>query len=399
MKRKLSDRVISLKPSATLAIAAKANELKARGENVIGFGVGEPDFDTPANIKESGIKSIQAGKTKYTDVGGIKELKAAVIEKFKRDNGVTYKPSEIIVSCGGKHSLYNLCMAFFEPGDEVLVPAPYWVSYPPMVELAGATPVIIPTGKDKDFKIDSDDLARYTTPKTKALILNYPSNPSGVSYTKDELSDIAGFCVKNNVYVVSDEIYEKLVYDGFKHTSIASIGDDIRQLTIIVNGVSKTYAMTGWRIGYAAGPEALISAMTKIQSQSTTNASSVAQWAAVEALIGPQDEVERMRREFEARRKLIVDGLNAIPGVTCRNPEGAFYAFPDVSGIYGKSYAGAKIAGSIDFAAFLLSEAKVALVPGVEFGDDNCVRLSYAASVAEITEGVRRIGEAVRKLG
>jgi aspartate aminotransferase len=399
MKRKLSDRVISLKPSATLAIAAKANELKARGENVIGFGVGEPDFDTPANIKESGIKSIQAGKTKYTDVGGIKELKAAVIEKFKRDNGVTYKPTEVIVSCGGKHSLYNLCMAFFEPGDEVLVPAPYWVSYPPMVELAGATPVIIPTGKDKDFKIDSDDLARYTTPKTKALILNYPSNPSGVSYTKDELSDIAGFCVKNSVYVVSDEIYEKLVYDGFTHTSIASIGDDIRQLTITVNGVSKTYAMTGWRIGYAAGPEALISAMTKIQSQSTTNASSVAQWAAVEALVGPQDEVERMRREFEARRKLIVDGLNAIPGVTCRNPEGAFYAFPDVSGIYGKSYEGTKIAGSIDFAAFLLSEAKVALVPGVEFGDDNCVRLSYAASVADITEGVRRIGEAVRKLG
>jgi aspartate aminotransferase len=399
MKRKLSDRVIGLKPSATLAIAAKANELKAKGENVIGFGVGEPDFDTPANIKESGIKSIQAGKTKYTDVGGIKELKAAVIEKFKRDNDITYKASEIIVSCGGKHSLYNLCMAFFEPGDEVLVPAPYWVSYPPMVELADATPVIIPTGKDKDFKIDPDDLARFTTPKTKALILNYPSNPSGVSYTRDELSDIAEFCIKNSIYVVSDEIYEKLIYDGFKHTSIASIGDDIRQLTIIVNGVSKTYAMTGWRIGYAAGPEALISAMTKIQSQSTTNASSVAQWAAVEALIGPQDEVERMRREFEKRRKLIVDGLNAVPGVTCRNPEGAFYAFPDVSRIYGKSYAGAKITGSIDFAAFLLSEAKVALVPGVEFGDDNCVRLSYAASEAEITEGVRRIGDAVKKLG
>jgi len=398
MKRKLSDRVIKLKPSATLAISAKANELKAKGENVIGFGVGEPDFDTPENIKESGIKSIRDGKTKYTDVGGIKELKSAVIEKFRRDNGLTYKPSEIIVSCGGKHSLYNLCMAFFAPGDEVLVPAPYWVSYPPMVELAGATPVIIPTGKDKDFKVDPDDLARYTTPATKAVILNYPSNPSGVSYKKDELSDIAEFCVKNNLYVVSDEIYEKLVYDGFTHTSIASLGDDIKELTIVANGVSKTYAMTGWRIGYAAGPEALISAMTKIQSQSTTNASSVAQWAAVEALRGPQDEVERMRREFEKRRKLIVDGLNAIPGVTCRSPEGAFYAFPDVSGTFGKTYGDMRITGSMDFAAFLLSEAKVALVPGVEFGDDNCVRLSYAASVAEITEGVKRINEAVRKL-
>ena len=399
MKRKLSDRVIRLKPSATLAITAKANELKAKGENVIGFGVGEPDFDTPANIKESGIRAIEAGKTKYTDVGGIKELKAAIVEKFIRDNNITYRPAEILVSCGGKHSLYNLCMAFFEPGDEVLIPAPYWVSYPPMVELAGATPVVIPSGRDKDFKIDPDDLARYTTGATKALILNYPSNPSGVSYTQQELSDIARFCVKNDIYVVSDEIYEKLVYDGFKHTSIASLSDEIRQLSIIVNGVSKTYAMTGWRIGYAAGPEALISAMTKIQSQSTTNASSIAQWAAVEAISGPQDEVERMRREFEARRRLIVDGLNAIPGVACRNPEGAFYAFPDVSGTFGKSFSGTTITGSIGFAAFLLTEAKVALVPGAEFGDDTCVRLSYAASTAEITEGVKRIGEAVKKLG
>jgi aspartate aminotransferase len=399
MKRKLSDRVIGLKPSATLAITAKANELKAKGENVIGFGVGEPDFDTPDNIKESGVRAIQAGKTKYTDVGGIKELRAAIVEKFKRDNNLDYKPSEILVSCGGKHSLYNLCMAFFEPGDEVLVPAPYWVSYPPMVELAGASPVIVPTGRDKDFKIDPDDLARVTTPATKALILNYPSNPSGVSYTEGELAEIAKFCVENDIYVVSDEIYEKLVYDGFRHTSIASLGDEIRQLSIIVNGVSKTYAMTGWRIGYAAGPEELIKAMTKIQSQSTTNASSIAQWAAVEAISGPQDEVERMRREFEGRRKLIVDGLNAIPGVTCRNPEGAFYAFPDVSGTFGKSFSGTPITGSIDFAAFLLTEAKVALVPGAEFGDDTCVRLSYAASTAEITEGVRRIGEAVKKLG
>jgi aspartate aminotransferase len=399
MKRKLSDRVIGLKPSATLAITAKANELKAKGENVIGFGVGEPDFDTPDNIKESGVRAIQAGKTKYTDVGGIKELRAAIVEKFKRDNNLDYKPSEILVSCGGKHSLYNLCMAFFEPGDEVLVPAPYWVSYPPMVELAGASPVIVPTGRDKDFKVDPDDLARVTTPATKALILNYPSNPSGVSYTEGELAEIAKFCVENDIYVISDEIYEKLVYDGFRHTSIASLGETIRQLTIIVNGVSKTYAMTGWRIGYAAGPEELIKAMTKIQSQSTTNASSIAQWAAVEAISGPQDEVERMRREFEGRRKLIVDGLNAIPGVTCRNPEGAFYAFPDVSGTFGKSFSGTPITGSIDFAAFLLTEAKVALVPGAEFGDDTCVRLSYAASTAEITEGVRRIGEAVKKLG
>lgn len=399
MKRKLSDRVMKLKPSATLAISAKANALKAQGQDVIGFGVGEPDFDTPDTIKESGIQAIRAGKTKYTDVGGIKELKEAVVEKFKRDNGLTYKTSEILVSCGGKHSFYNLSMAFFEPGDEVLVPAPYWVSYPPMVELAGATPVIIPTGSAKDFKIDSDDLARYTTKKTKALVLNYPSNPTGVSYAKDELASIARFCVANDIYVISDEIYEKLVYDGFVHTSIASLSDEIKEITIVINGVSKSYAMTGWRIGYAAGPEALISAMNKVQSQSTSNPTSIAQWAAVQALVGPQRELERMRKEFETRRKVMIDGLNAIPHVRCRKPEGAFYAFPDVSGIFGKSHAGGKITGSIDFSSYLLSAVKVALVPGVEFGDDNCVRLSYAASMAEITEGVRRIGEAIKRLG
>jgi aspartate aminotransferase len=398
MKRKLSDRVLKLAPSATLAIAAKANELKAQGHDVIGFGVGEPDFDTPDAIKEAGIRAIREGKTKYTDVGGIKELRAAVAEKLARDNGLTYTPAEIIVSCGGKHSFYNVCMAFFEPGDEVLVPAPYWVSYPPMVELSGATPVIVPTGGDKDFKVDPDDLGRLVTKKTKALILNYPSNPTGASYTKGELADIADFCVKNDVYVVSDEIYEKLVYDGFSHTSIASLGDDIQGLPIVLNGVSKTYAMTGWRIGYAAGPRELIGAMAKIQGQSTSNPTSIAQWAAVEALSGPQDEVMRMRAEFEKRRNAIVDGLNSIPGVKCRRPEGAFYAFPDVSGTFGKAHPGGAITGSVDFASFLLSEAKVAVVPGVEFGDDNCVRLTYAASTAEIDEALRRITDAVGRL-
>jgi aspartate aminotransferase len=399
MKRKLSERVLSLPPSATLAITAKAKELRAQGEDVIGFGVGEPDFDTPSFIKEAGIQAIRDGKTGYTDVGGIGELKEAIVEKFREENGLLYEPSQIIVSCGGKHSFFNLSLAFFEPGDEVLIPAPYWVSYPPMVELAGATPVILPTGSQRGFKITIDDLEKSYTKKAKALVLNSPSNPTGAAYTKEELSEIARFAVENELYVISDEIYEKLTYDGFEHVSIASFGDDIKELTIVLNGVSKTYAMTGWRIGYTAGPAELIAAMTKIQGQSTSNPTSISQWAAVTALTGPPDDVEHMRNEFNKRRKIIVDGLNDIPGVTCSMPQGAFYAFPDVSGTYGKSHGGETIDGSLKFSSYLLTAAKVALVPGVAFGDDQCVRLSYAASIQEITEGVKRIGEAVESLG
>lgn len=396
MKKKLSQRVKSLAPSATLAISAKAKELKAKGEDVIGFGAGEPDFDTPEEIKESGIKAIRNGKTKYTDVGGIAELKAAIIKKFREDNGLEYKPSEIIVSCGGKHSFFNLSMAFFEPGDEVIIPAPYWVSYPPMVELAGARPKIIETGKN--FKIRVDDLKKAYSKTTKAVVINSPSNPTGAAYTKEELSEIARFAVENEIYVISDEIYEKLVYDGFEQVSIASLGDDIKELTVVLNGVSKTYAMTGWRIGYAAGPEELIGAMTRIQSQSTSNPTSISQWAALNALTGQHEEVEYMRSEFEKRRKTIVDGLNDIPGISCFSPQGAFYVFPDVSGAFKKTPSGKEIKGSLDFASYLLDEVKVALVPGKPFGDDRCVRLSYASSISDIEGGLKRIKEAVSRL-
>ncbi|MBN1573291.1 MAG: pyridoxal phosphate-dependent aminotransferase [Deltaproteobacteria bacterium] len=398
MKKKLSDRALGLAPSATLAISAKAKELKAKGEDVIGFGAGEPDFDTPANIKEAAIRAINDGKTGYTDVGGIIELKKAIVEKFKRDAGLTYEPSEIVVSCGGKHSLFNLCLAFFEPGDEVIIPAPYWVSYPPMVELSGAKPVIIYAGVEKDFKITVGDLKKAVTKKTKAIIFNSPSNPTGAGYTKEEIEKIAEFAVENEIYVISDEIYEKLIYGGFEHVSIASLGNEIKDLTIVVNGISKTYATTGWRIGYTAGPKELVSAMTRIQSQSTSNPTTISQWAAIEALSGPQDEVEKMRSTFEERRSIMIEGLNEIEGVRCNWPQGAFYAFPDVSGLYGKSHSGGKIGGSLDFASYLLSEVKVALVPGAPFGDDNCIRLSYASSIEDIMGGMKRIKEAVSRL-
>lgn len=398
MKKKLSDRALALVPSATLAISSKAKELKAKGEDVIGFGAGEPDFDTPANIKEAAIRAINAGKTGYTDVGGIIELKEAIIEKFKRDNDLTYETSEIIVSCGGKHSFFNLSLAFFEPGDEVIIPAPYWVSYPPIVELAGAKPVTVFAGVEKDFKVTVDDLKEVISKKTKAIIFNSPSNPTGAGYTKEEIEKIADFAVENEIYVISDEIYEKLIYGDFEHVSIASLGDEIRKLTIVINGISKTYATTGWRIGYTAGPKELVSAMTRIQSQSTSNPTTISQWAAIEALSGPQDEVEKMRRTFEERRSIIIEDLNNIEGIRCNWPQGAFYAFPDVSGLYGKSHKGGKISGSLDFASYLLSEVKVALVPGAPFGNDNCIRLSYASSIEDIKGGVERIKEAASRL-
>jgi aspartate aminotransferase len=394
----LSNRAKNLKPSPTLAINAKAKSMQSQGIKVISFGAGEPDFDTPQNIKQAAVKAIEEGFTKYTAVGGIDELKDAIIKKFQRDSGLSYKRSEIIVSCGGKHSFYNLAQAIFDQGDEVIIPAPYWVSYPPMVSLAGAVPILSETKEKHGFKMTPEDLKRAVTPKTKALILNSPSNPTGSAYTKGELEWIAEIAISGNFFVISDEIYEKIVYDGFEFISIASLGEEIKKRTIIVHGVAKTYAMTGWRIGYAAGPEEIISAMSNIQSQSTSNPTSIAQKASVEALIGPQNEVVKMVKAFAQRRNYIVDRLNKIPGVSCYNPAGAFYAFPNFSPYYGKSYQGKKISNSTELADFFLDVARVAVVPGVEFGADPFERLSYATSMEDIREGLDRIEEALKKL-
>ena len=394
----LSNRAKSLKPSPTLAINAKAKSMQAQGIHVISFGAGEPDFDTPQNIKQAAKKALDEGFTKYTPVGGIDELKDAIIKKFQRDSGLSYKRSEIIVSCGGKHSFYNLAQAIFDQGDEVIIPAPYWVSYPPMVALAGASPIIVETKEGDDFKITQESLKRAITSKTKALVINSPSNPTGSAYTKKELEKIAEIAILNNFFIISDEIYEKIVYDGFKFISIASLNEEMKKRTIIVHGVAKTYAMTGWRIGYTAGSEEIISAMNNIQSQSTSNPTSISQKASVEALIGPQDEVGKMVSAFLDRRNYIVNRLNKMEGVSCFKPIGAFYVFPNFSYYYGKSYQGKKIANSTNLADFFLDVARVAVVPGVEFGADPFERLSYATSMEDIQEGLDRIEESLKKL-
>jgi aspartate aminotransferase len=394
----LSNRAKHLKPSPTLAINAKAKAMTAQGIHVISFGAGEPDFDTPENIKRVAIKAIEEGFTKYTAAGGTDELKDAIIQKLQRDNHLTYKRSQILVSCGGKHSFYNLAQALFDRGEEVIVPAPYWVSYPPMVELAEATPVIVETQEINDFKITAGDLIRAMTPKTKAVIINSPSNPTGSAYTREDLGKIAEVALSKNIFVISDEIYEKILYDGFPFVSIASLGEEIKKRTIIVHGVAKTYAMTGWRIGFTAGPEEIISAMNNIQSQSTSNPTSISQKAAVEAFNGPQHEVDKMVSAFNERRNYIVDRLNSIKGISCYKPVGAFYVFPNFSSYYGRSYQGKKITHSSELAAFLLDVARVAVVPGIEFGADAFQRLSYATSMEAIKEGLNRIEEALKKL-
>jgi aspartate aminotransferase len=394
----LSDRAKGLKPSPTLAINAKAKAMQTQGIHVISFGAGEPDFDTPLNIKEAAKKALDEGFTKYTAVGGIDDLKDAIIKKFQRDSGLSYKRSEILVSCGGKHSFYNLAQAIFDQGDEVIIPAPYWVSYPPMVALADGTPVIVETTEKNEFKLTPEQLKNTISPRTKALVLNSPCNPTGSAYTKKELEKIADIAVSENFFVISDEIYEKIIYDGFEFVSIASLGEEVKKRTIIVHGVAKTYAMTGWRIGYTAGSEEIISAMNNIQSQSTSNPTSIAQKASVEALLGPQNEIGKMVSAFGQRRDYIVDRLNKIPGVSCYKPVGAFYVFPNFSSYYGKSYQGRKISNSTELAAFLLDIARVAVVPGVEFGADPFERLSYATSMEDIKEGLNRIEDSLKKL-
>lgn len=391
----LSQRAKAIKPSPTLAIDAKAKALKAQGVDVIGFGVGEPDFDTPRNIKDAAIKAIEMGFTKYCPVGGTDDLKDAIIEKLKRDNGISYERGEIIVSCGAKHSLYNIAMTVLEKGDEVIIPAPYWVSYPDIVALADAKPVIVNTSEKNGFKMTAEEFRKAITPKTKAVIINSPSNPTGSSYSRKELEGIAEVAVEKKILIISDDIYEKLVYDGFEFISIASIGKEVKDLTIVVNGVSKAYAMTGWRIGYAAGAKEIVTAMTNIQSQSTSNPNSIAMKASTEALIGPQDAVNAMVGEFDKRRVYMVERLNKIKGITCLRPNGAFYAFPNITGLLGKSFNGKLIETSSDMATLLLDEVKVALVPGSAFGAEGFLRLSYATSMEKIKEGIDRIEKAV----
>ena len=392
----LSERAKNIKPSPTLAMDAKAKAMKAAGFDVVNFGVGEPDFDTPENIKEAAIKAIRDGFTKYTPVGGIDALKDAVIGKFRKDNALEYAREEIIVSCGAKHSLYNIAQALYGPGDEVIIPSPYWVSYPDQVILNDAQPVIVKTYESDAFMLKPEALEAGITKKTKAIILNSPSNPTGLTYDRKALERVAEVVLRHNLYVISDEIYEKLVYDGVEHVSIASLGSEIKKRTLVVNGLSKSHAMTGWRVGFTAGPKEIIRAMTNIQSQSTSNPNSIAQKAAVEALTGPQDFVQTMRNEFDRRRRFLVSELNAIPGVSCIAPTGAFYAFPNISGVFGK-VDGKPVFSSSDLSLFLLEDAKVALVPGEAFGDDNCIRLSYATSMENLKKGVERIRNAVGK--
>ena len=393
----ISERSRNAAPSPTLAINAKASQLKAEGIDIIGFAAGEPDFDTPQNVKDAAIEAIKAGFTKYTPSSGIPELKKAICDKLKRDSGLEYAPAQVVVSDGAKHSIYNSVMALCDPGDEVIIPVPYWVSYPEQVKLADGVCVFVKTDENTDFKMTVDSLKAAITPKTKILILNSPSNPTGAVYNPAEIEEIAGIIVENGFYVISDEIYEKEIYEG-KQVSIASFGDEIKKLTITVNGLSKSHAMTGWRLGYTACEQEIAAAMTRIQDHSTSNAVSFVQKGAVEALNGPQDYPEMMAREFNKRRKVIVEALNAIPGIECHNPGGAFYVFPNISALYTKKFDGKTIDSSDSFAEYLLYEAKVAVVPGSGFGAHTNIRLSYATSMENIEKGIQRIAEAVAKL-
>ncbi|MES2465541.1 MAG: pyridoxal phosphate-dependent aminotransferase, partial [Armatimonadota bacterium] len=392
----LSRRALNSAPSPTLAITAKANQMKADGIDVVAFGAGEPDFDTPDHIKKAAVDALAKGFTKYTPSAGIPALKKAITDKLERENGLTYGPSNVIVSCGGKHSLYNVFQALCEAGDEVIIPAPYWVSYPEQVKLADATPIIIPTTDASGFAPTVEQLREAITPRTKIVVLNSPSNPTGAMWPRETVEALASLAVENDFYVISDEIYEKIVYDGNLPFSIASLSPEIKKRTITVNGVSKTYSMTGWRIGYAAGEADIIAAMGRIQDSVTSNPTSIAQYAAVAAMTGPQEFLNDWVAEFDRRRQVIVKGLNEIPGITCVNPDGAFYVFPNISLLFGKTPAsgGKRIETSDDFADYLLAKANVAVVPGSGFGAGDYVRLSYATSMATIEKGLVRIADA-----
>lgn len=387
----LSKKANSISPSLTLAITAKAKKMKAEGIDVIGFGAGEPDFNTPKNIQDAAINAIQEGKTRYTAASGIIELKEAIIDKLKKDNNLNYKTSQIIVSTGAKQCLANIFEAILNPGDEVLIGSPYWVSYPELVQLSDGKPVFVETKEENSFKLTVEALNKAVTKNTKALIINSPNNPTGATYSKEELEKIADFAKKNDIIIISDEIYEKLLYGEEGHISIASLSEDAYNRTIVVNGVSKAYAMTGWRIGYAAASEKIISLMSNIQSHTTSNPCSISQFAAVEALTGDQSEVEKMKVEFKKRRDFMVDKINSIDNLSCVKPEGAFYVMMNISKLLNKKINGEVIKDSLEFSRLLLEGEKVAVIPGIAFGVDNYVRLSYATSLTNIEEGLRRI--------
>ncbi len=393
----LAERARRLAPSPTLAITARARALRAQGVDVISFGAGEPDFDTPERVKAAAVRAIAEGQTKYTDTAGIPELRAAVCAKLRRDNGLDYEPADVIVSVGAKHALYNICAVLVGPGDEVLVPSPYWVSYTEQVRLCEGTPVLVPTDEARGFQLDLAALRAAVTPRTRLLILNTPNNPTGAVFPREDLQAVAALALERGFWVVADECYEALSYEG-RVPSIAALGPEIKAHTLVVNTCSKAYAMTGWRIGYAAGPREIIRAMTDFQSQCTSNPASMAQWGAVEALAGPQDDVAKMAGEFDRRRQAIVEGLNRIPSLRSRMPQGAFYAFPDVSGLFGRRWRDRALASSADVTAFWLEEARVAVVPGADFGSDRHVRLSYACGLDTIREGLQRIAAACARV-
>jgi len=394
----LAERVRQIKPSPTLAVNAKAKALKAAGADVLNFSVGEPDFDTPEHVREAGKAAIDNGFTRYTPVPGIPELREAVARRFAEDKGWNYSPDQIQICCGGKHGLYNMAQALVGPGDEVLVPTPYWVSYPPIIQLAGATPVNVPLSEDNDFDLNAEILALHVTSKTRGIILNSPSNPTGSIFSRRALEAVGKMALERGWFIITDDIYDTIVYDDGPIPHILDVDPLLKNQTLVLNGVSKSFAMTGWRIGYAAGPQHVIAAMNKIQSQSTSNPSSVAQKAAVAALTGPQDFPRKMKEAFVPRLNYIINELRNIPDVTCVVPKGAFYVFPNVSAYYGRAANGKKIENSVDLADYLLDKALIASVPGAAFGDDAFIRFSFATSMDIIEEGMKRFKNALADL-
>lgn len=395
----VSKKVKEIAPSLTLEITAKAKKMKAEGISVIGFGAGEPDFNTPDYIVESAKEALDIGFTKYTPASGTVELKNAVCDKFLKDNGLKYSPNQIVISSGAKSSLYHAICAIVDDGDEVVLPSPYWLTYPELIKLAGGKCVFVQTTKENGYKMTASQFAEVITDKTKCLILNTPNNPTGAVYSEQEIKDIAKICEEKNIYVISDEIYEKLVYDGEKHYSIAQYSEKMKEQTVIINGMSKTYAMTGWRIGYLAGPVEIVKAISSMQSHTTSNACSISQYASVTALVDPEGEqfIAKMQKVFDERRKLMIEMLKDVDGIVCIEPKGAFYVFVNVAELFGKTFDGVVINDSLTFADCALKRG-VALIPGVAFGSDDCIRLSYAISIEDIKEGLSRLIAFIKEL-
>ncbi|MGG7144334.1 pyridoxal phosphate-dependent aminotransferase [Clostridium nigeriense] len=394
----LSNKAKQINPSITLEITAKAKELKEAGIDVVSFGAGEPDFNTPNNIIKAAVRAMEEGKTKYTPTSGILDLRKAICYKFKNDNGLLYNPSQIVVSTGAKQSLANAFLGILNEGDEVIIPVPYWVSYPELVKLADGVPVFVNTLKQNDYKYTIEDLKKVVTNKTKAILINSPNNPTGSIYSREELIEIAEFAKDNNLIIISDEIYEKLIYDDKEHISIASLSEDAYNRTIVINGLSKSYAMTGWRVGYSASSEEIAKLMSSIQSHVTSNVNSISQYAAVEALTGPQDSIKAMIEEFEKRRNYMINRISKIEGVSYIKPRGAFYIMVYIGDFYGKTIGGTLIKSSLDFSKSILEEEKVAVIPGIAFGLDQYIRLSYATSMEVIQEGLDRLESYLKKL-